>query len=72
MKYRWAWNGMYIKLQFNTNILQWLHCSKWLFYQYDAFKCKASGKSATNTMHGQVSSLLVYIHSGEKQGLTGK
>ena len=42
-----------------------------LFYLYDALKCKSFGKSAANAMQGQIS-LLVYIHLGEKDSLTGK
>ena len=38
-----------------------------LFYLYDALKCNSFGKSAANAMQGQIS-LLVYIHSGEKDG----
>ena len=42
-----------------------------LFYLYDGVKCKSSGKSAANAMQEQMS-LLVYIHSREKDSLTGK
>ena len=42
-----------------------------LFYLYDALKCKSFGKSAANAMQGQMS-LLVHIHAGEKDSLTGK
>ena len=42
-----------------------------LFYLFDALKCKSFGKSAANAMQGQMS-LLVHIHAGEKDSLTGK
>ena len=42
-----------------------------LIYLYDALKCKSFGKSAANAIQGQIR-LLVYIHSREKDGLTGK
>ena len=42
-----------------------------LFYLYDALKCKSFGKSAATAVQGQIS-LLVYIHLGEKDSLTGK
>ena len=42
-----------------------------LFYLYDALKCESFGKSAANAMQGEMS-LLVHIHAGEKDSLTGK
>ena len=45
--------------------------SNGFFYLYDALKCKSFVKSAINVMQGQIS-LIVCIHSGEKDSLTDK